>query len=211
MDGGNTWDFTFGPVAAFPFGISALSLIDLVIDPSDSSRLYVLTGYNPGLPSNEAVLKSEDGGETWQEAGRGLPPGDTSTTFGFHATSLAVDPTSPSHLLLGGDDGNVYTSRNGAQSWHLRAPGPVAGAGGSTTFGDPAALLFDPERPALVYAYSNSTLEFFQSLDGAKTWTPLSIGLPGAISGVAVDPRRHEKIYAASSNGLFEVILSRTR
>jgi hypothetical protein len=202
-DGGKTWDFAFGPESVAPAGINTFTLTGVVVDPTDSSRLYALSGDNVGLPGNAPLWKSENGGAAWEDVSHGLPAGDGANAPGFHVLSLVVDPTAPSRLLATGDDGNVYYTVNGGRSWRLRGAVPAANAG------DPVGLFLDPQRPAIVYAYVNASGELFRSLDGARTWSPLAPGLPGAVASVAVVPRSPEKIYAATANGLFELTLGR--
>ncbi len=76
-DEGETWEKVLdcGPEAG---------AIDLVIDPSDPSRLYAATWQRTRLKWNDprnhegstgsAVYRSEDGGDSWHEVTDGLPP-----------------------------------------------------------------------------------------------------------------------------------------
>jgi hypothetical protein len=52
------------------------------------------------------LLVSHDSGETWREAGSGLPPG----------FDVAVDPTDPDRILYAARN-RLYLSRNGGLFW----------------------------------------------------------------------------------------------
>ncbi|MFQ5684142.1 MAG: WD40/YVTN/BNR-like repeat-containing protein, partial [Candidatus Binatia bacterium] len=63
-----------------------------------------------------AVIKSEDGGTTWQRAGKGLPTRD------IHA--LAIDPTRPNRLHAWAVGKGLYRSDDGAKTWSRVDDGP---------------------------------------------------------------------------------------
>lgn len=62
-----------------------------------------------------AVIKSEDGGSSWQRAAKGLP------TMDIHA--LAIDPAN-NKLYAWAVDHGLFRSENGAQSWVRVDDGP---------------------------------------------------------------------------------------
>lgn len=78
------------------------------IDPTDPSIMYWATG-------DVGVMKSVDGGVTWQPSNGGLP--------GLYASSLAMHPDDPNHLMVG-FEGNFlaqgprpYRSLDGGGRW----------------------------------------------------------------------------------------------
>jgi hypothetical protein len=80
---------------------------ELVCDPQDPERLYV-----PMTP----MYLSEDGGATF----RGLIQG------GVHVDhhTLWINPSDPQHLMVG-NDGGIYISRDGGESWLWQSNLPV--------------------------------------------------------------------------------------
>ena len=57
------------------------------------------------------LLVSHDSGETWREAGSGLPPG----------FDVAVDPTNPDRILYAARN-RLYLSMDGGRFWRSLAP-----------------------------------------------------------------------------------------
>ena len=96
-DGGRSWrTVRSGPEASpRPFYYS-----DIVVDPENELRLYQL---------HSRIEKSEDGGRTFENVGRGVHPD-------FHA--LWIDPEDSRHLYAG-TDGGLYVSRDRGVSWRI--------------------------------------------------------------------------------------------
>lgn len=79
----------------------------LAVDPREPKRVYAA--------SESGVHRSDDAGQTWDEAADGLPAGGVA--------ALAVDPRQPARLYAATVAGALYLSTDGAGSWS-----PVAGA-----------------------------------------------------------------------------------
>ncbi len=101
------------------------------VDPTDAQTLYLI--------SNVGLLKSSDGGFTWAHAGPGLPTSGLST--------VAIDPTTPTHLWVGVAFSGVWRSVDGGHNWHPMNGG-LRGFSGS--------LALDPDHPETVYAATPS-------------------------------------------------------
>ncbi len=84
-------------------------VMTLAMHPQTYSRIYA-GGHNLG------ILRSEDFGQTWQRAARGLPNADV------HA--LAVDPHTPQQLYAWVVEHGLYRSQDGGRSWHHATAGP---------------------------------------------------------------------------------------
>jgi hypothetical protein len=107
-DGGISWT-TLGV---------GMQVVDLAFDPGVPGTLYAAVA---GL--RRQVLRSADGGATWQRAwGGGLPRG-------VAVTALAFDRATPSTLYAGTAAGGVFATTNGGASWQptpgAQAPLPV--------------------------------------------------------------------------------------
>jgi hypothetical protein len=126
-DGGTTWT---APAQSF-HGISAL-----VIDPRDSSVLYVGTSYG--------VFKSTDGARSWVFAGSGLRDPQV--------RSLVIDPTTPSILYAATGAGVFKTEDGGARWFKTNAGLPESYV---------SALAVDPKNPSALYAGTSVTLDVF--------------------------------------------------
>ena len=114
--------------------------ISVTIDPTNSSIVYAggfgLSGYS--------LLKSIDGGATFAPKSAGLPFAQVAETG-----SLQVDPRHPDTLYLGMEDGGVFKSTDGAETWF-----PINLGFGGTTHYDLSitGLAMDPEAPDTLYA-----------------------------------------------------------
>lgn len=72
----------------------------VLVDPQQPKRVYAAT--------DNGLYRSEDAGQTWQEAARGLVEG---------VEALALDPRQPQRLYAATRAGALYQSEDGAGSW----------------------------------------------------------------------------------------------
>jgi photosystem II stability/assembly factor-like uncharacterized protein len=144
---------------------------------------------------------------TWQPLGPTfIPNGQTygSNTIGVigRASSIAIDPGNPKHLLLGSAAGGIWESKDTGATWTPRTDRMPSIAIG--------ALAFDPSDPTKVYAgsgegnfYYNLGAGVYRSTDGGGTWNVLS-SKPFIGSGffdLVVDPKNPILLYAAIIDG----------
>ena len=136
------------------------------------------------------VFKSTDGGVTWSLTG--------STPVDADTVTVAVDPQDPRVLLAGGSKGIVRSANAGA-TWQTVDAGCHC-----------EALLFDPLRPARVFAGCRGNEPFQapvetgirESLDGGRTWRFSRAGL-GALGvyALAAQPGAASTFFAGTSGG----------
>jgi photosystem II stability/assembly factor-like uncharacterized protein len=126
-----------------------------------------------------ALLRSHDGGETWQE----VPiPHDARDVH-----RCVIAPLAPDTMYTTGGDG-IYRTRDAGQTWeHLTTR--------SDRVSYPDALLIHPDRNQLLFSggsYTNprfwgkdqpSRAAITRSLDGGDTWETLADGLPEVMHG----------------------------
>jgi len=171
----------------------------LWIDPRDPDVLYVSTGFfdreaansDPeNDPGGVGVLKSTDGGQTWQVLDQ-----DNGLT-GLFITSLFMKPDDPDVLLAATGilswadrsqdtgQGGVFLSEDGGATW--------------TKVIDPYARQLPPDYNILTtveycvsdpqVAYADGLAGFFRSADGGRTWTMLPADFPeGVVKGISID------------------------
>ncbi len=210
-DGGESWTGT---------GVLA-QVTTLAIDPGSPETLYA--------GALDGVLKSADGGLTWNRVGTGLPSGQWTD-------ALAVAPGRPAALYASAGDYGVFKTTSGGDPWRAVNSGLVgrriwslavdpldsrtvyAGtAGGVYRSSDGGAaweaarlpkaplvtaLAIDPLRPSRVYAGGWGGV--YRSTDGGRTWIAATTQLvERGVSAVAVDPRVTSTIYASTFNGWF--------
>ena len=107
-NGGASWVFTgYGPdrfsiESVFNYCDIQCTYDNVVeVDPSNPDIVYAAGEYNYAF-ENGGIYRSTDAGKNWKTLGYDLHPD-------FHA--LAIDPTTPSHIVIG-NDGGVWDSPN---------------------------------------------------------------------------------------------------
>jgi photosystem II stability/assembly factor-like uncharacterized protein len=108
-DGGKHW-------ARLGQGLETDWIRNIVIDPADPKTIYLTT-------SGRGLLKSQDGGHSWNEINNGLANGDRDFR------DLVMDPHD-SNLLYAGSHGYwIYRSRDAGAHWTRLPLGPHESAG----------------------------------------------------------------------------------
>jgi photosystem II stability/assembly factor-like uncharacterized protein len=103
--------------------------------------------------------------------------------------SLAVDPTDPDKVVVGGHDGGAISS-DGGKTWRQ-----AAGLEGA----DPMGWVISPDDPSKMYVGGHPG--FYRSEDGGKTWSQDNSGLPGTdVHGLGMDLQNPDTLYAYIAN-----------
>jgi photosystem II stability/assembly factor-like uncharacterized protein len=201
-DGGLTW-------TALTDDQPSLAIGSIVLAPSNPDIIYVGTGEQTFSVSSyygAGILKSTDGGQTWQHL-----PGPFVGPFtqgrlsgGAFIGSLAVHPTDPNIVLAGvfqpGSSANsgILRSTDGGQSWSVRLSGAP---GNEVVFASPDGQL---AFAALGATSSNPANGVYRSTDGGQTWTRISItGFPTTDVGrieIGVARSNPDILYAGIQN-----------
>lgn len=176
-DNGQTWTALFNDQPTL--GVSGIA-----IDPSNTQVIYCATGDGDGNDTYSiGVIKSTDGGATWATTGL-----DWTTTQARTTRTLRMSPTDHLTLICATNHGLWKTSDGGAE-WTKVAEG---------SFHD---VEFKPDDPGIVYACGD---QFFRSIDGGASFTPVSNGLPAADlvnrMRIAVTPADPFKVYVLCGN-----------
>jgi uncharacterized protein (TIGR03437 family) len=147
------------------FGITNQPLLTAVIDPRESSVVYI------GGP--QGVTRSINGGQSFAFANSGLPTDGTGTVL-----SIAVDGNDNSAVYVATFAG-VFKSTNRGDSWE------AAGAGLEGAF--VRLVRADPLNARVVYAAKGNG-GVFKTVDGGATWTPTSsfVGSDAIISRTSI-------------------------
>ncbi|NNK80439.1 MAG: glycosyl hydrolase, partial [Flavobacteriales bacterium] len=182
IDGGSTWE----PKTDH---LPTLGVSGVVVDPTDTDIIYIATGDGNGSytgspsPNSAGVLKSFDGGDTWQETGLTWSVQTTRTTH-----ELVMDP-SDHNVLLAATDAGVWKTYDGGENWIV-----VQG-------GDVDDILYHPTDPNIMYAVGNT---FYRSNDGGDSFSVVTEGLPSSFSvgryGIAVSPDEPDWVYVLAGN-----------
>ncbi len=176
------------------------------IDPRDTNTLYVSTGIfdreaansdvPKGIQGGVGVLKSTDGGGTWQQINNGIS--------NLYVGSLFMHPLNPDILLAGagnawGSPGaGVYLTTDGGRNWKQTLSVDLM----------IEAVEFSTSNPQV--AYAGGFLGVYRSEDGGLTWKSVAgqdqgWGSPGVMAGhpfdFQVDPRDPNRVFSNQYSG----------
>ncbi|RAJ16363.1 exo-alpha-sialidase [Olleya aquimaris] len=176
-NGGTTWttntDF-----------LTVIGCSDLAIDPTNTQVMYLATGDLEGHRNSIGILKSTDGGITWNTTSLVI-----NSSNGWTLSKLLMDPNDSSRMIVSGNQG-VWTTTNG---WVTNSYSSF-----SNTYPDIKDLEFKPGLLNANTVYAAGT-KFYKSTDFGTTWTQITSGLPTTgISRIAlaVTPGNDAYVYA---------------
>ncbi|MBV8200274.1 MAG: glycosyl hydrolase [Acidobacteria bacterium] len=208
-------------IAAWPQQIDGQAVRDLKYRWNWNAPILV-SRHEPHVLYHAAqvLLRSADGGETWQEISPDLTRNDrgkqgySGGPIGYEITgvevydtifALAESPHDRATLWAGSDDGLVHLTRDGGKSWRDVTPM------GLPEWIQINSLEASPHDPASAYlAATLFKLEdrrpyLYKTNDYGKTWSKITTGIPaGAFTrAVREDPMRRGLLYAGTETGLY--------
>ena len=172
-DAGATWTLVLEGVDVSSFAFAA----------SAPGTVYASLEWFQGF-----VIRSDDSGVTWQNAGGGHE--------GRWGTWVVADPTNAATAYAGVLAGGVYKTTNAGASWNAMNTG-LADLSVNT-------LAIDPEDPSTVLA-GTSGGSIFRSFDGGGSWA-LSDSVGSSVQEIVIDPTDSWVMYAATSEGFFKSV-----
>jgi len=175
LDSGTNWS----PLSDF---LPQIGVSGIAIDYSNSNIIYIATGDKDASDTYSiGVLKSIDGGQTWNTTG--LQFTNTSTT----ASDIYIDPLNSNNLWVATSVG-LYKSTNAGVSWL------------KTLNENIRDVRLKPNNSNIVYAVSSSV--FYKSIDGGSTFNIITSGLPLTSGRMVIDitPANSNYVYLLSAN-----------
>ncbi|MFN0111014.1 MAG: WD40/YVTN/BNR-like repeat-containing protein [Blastocatellia bacterium] len=126
--------------------------------------------------------------------------------FGGDVSALTVDPRNPNRILIGGSDGQMFSSTDGGTIWKRMRPG-IRALGFIVT-----VIQFDREKPNLIYAGAKPQTEvgdenngggFFISEDDGSTWREIESMRGRAVRSFSQSLSEPSMMAIAASNGIY--------
>jgi photosystem II stability/assembly factor-like uncharacterized protein len=173
-DAGQNWT----PLSDY---LPQIGVSGIAIDHTNSDIIYIATGDKDASDTYSiGVLKSTDGGLTWNTTG--LTFNNTSTV----AADIFMHPDDPLTLWVATSAGLFKTS-NGGTTWTNNLNGNVKD------------LKLKPGNPNIVYAVTNN--RFYRSTNGGNSFTMITSGMPTNSGRLIIDvtPANPEYVYVLSA------------
>lgn len=193
-DGGKTWN-------KIHYIDNKTGCSDLVIDPTNPNVMYASfwefrrTGWSFNSGGNfSSLLKTTDGGKTWNKIHNGFPAGQ------LGRIAIAVAPSNANILYSvieceKDSEKGLYKSEDGGKSWkHLNSDFALVVR--PFYF---SRITIDPKNPDIVY---KGGLNGSISRDGGKTFRNLG-AMHSDIHDIIVDPIDTNRIYVATDGGMY--------
>jgi photosystem II stability/assembly factor-like uncharacterized protein len=178
-DDGDSWR-----PAPFPAQFRA-TLHAFAVDPQKPG--VYLAGLSSDTPEYSGVLRSTDGGQTWNR----LADPDLKAVW-----SIAIWPRDSTIVAAGTQDG-VFLSRNGGESWTRITPQE------NRELKPVVSLAFDPMDSKTLYAGTPHLP--WKTADGGATWNSVHTGMldDSDVFSIHVNAANPQRVFASACSGIY--------
>lgn len=171
---------------------SALFLVSATLLFSGCSLSSSSVKTAPNSMANATVLKTLDGGTTWQAK---IKVDDKKNIAGVDVLSMAIDPTDSKLIYLGTQANGLFVSKDGAETWT------------QVTFPDKAYnIIFDPSSSDVMYASGvlNGRAKIYKRLKAEQQWKEIYTEPADGtvISALAINKVNSQVLFAGTSEGV---------
>ncbi len=177
-DTGSTWS----PLSDF---LPQIGVSGIAIDPNDSDIIYIATGDDDAGDSySVGVMKSVDGGMTWNQTG--LNENNSPSSM----SEIYIDPFDSQRLWVSTNQG-VFRTLNGGTNWE------------NVRSGNFTDLKLQPGDSNTIYAATGNRV--YRTLDGGDTWTIITNGVLSGTARLVIDvtPANPEVLYIFTTDGSY--------
>jgi photosystem II stability/assembly factor-like uncharacterized protein len=182
-DGGETWN------VVDISGVMSIGISDIAISESEPNIIYLATGDQNGSQMTRGfsvgILKSTDGGETWEQTGY-----TKTKNNGVLISRILINPKNPDIVIAGANQG-IITTVNGGTDWFESYSGRFV-----------RDMEFHTTNNNIIYAstgdYSGSAI--LKSADGGSTFEVIeTIGSANRLE-IAVSKAAPKNVYVLASS-----------
>jgi photosystem II stability/assembly factor-like uncharacterized protein len=188
--GGGVWKTTNNGASwtALSDDQPVLGTSDIDVNPLNTNTLYLCTGdRDAGDTYSVGVLKSTDGGQTWNTTGL-----TWNTSQYMLANCLLINKLDTNSLTLASNNG-IYKSYNGGSTWT------------QVKTGNFKQVIYHPVDTNILFAAIYDPANIYRSADGGKTWAQVT-NYPGRkraeLAVTPANPAIVKAVFANSANGL---------
>ncbi|MCX6274299.1 MAG: T9SS type A sorting domain-containing protein [Bacteroidetes bacterium] len=183
-DGGATWGTNTDL-------LPSISISDIVIDPTNTSIMYLATGDKYGIywqyetigQYSAGLLKSTDGGLTWNPTGLNYTQNNVTII-----QRLIMNPSNTSMMYAATNNGIYITSDAGA-TWTQQVTGKYYD------------IEFCPNTPTTLYC--GDSIRTYKTVNGGTTWSPMPTITSTGRTSIAVTPANPNAVFVWSEGGGF--------
>jgi PKD repeat protein len=163
--------------------LPSIGCSDIAIDPANGNTIYIATGdRDAGDSPSIGVMKSTDGGITWNTTGLVFP-----VTQQRRIARILIDPTN-SNIVYAATSGGVYKTYDAGVNWYQMTPL------------NSMDMEFKPGDPNTIYI---GKVAFYKSTNGGLTWSTVTSGLPQSSQvnriAIAVTAAAPDNVYILAS------------
>jgi len=174
-DRGSTWSSNTDTLPTL--GVSSIA-----VDPFSPDTIYIGTGdRDAGDSYSRGVMRSVDGGVTWQSANTGMG----NVTVG----RLIVDPRN-NGVLIAATSSGIYRSTNHGNNWSRSVAGNFK------------EVVMNPANSNLIYAATYATAKYYRSTNNGAAFTQITTGLAAGKRRMVIGVSPHDSnfVYVLITN-----------